>query len=155
MNVFLDKIYIKLRDKNNGIGTPEFRLPIGIVGAFTLPLFVALYGWAAQIHLSLPLLLFIVGLVGTTLMLVFLPLNAYIVDAFGLYAASGMTAVIVLRCLMSTVLPLATDPLVKRFGWGFGATILAGLGLVLAPIPVFMFRYGSRWRQLSSYTKDE
>jgi hypothetical protein len=155
MNVLLDKIYIQLRDRHAGIGAPEFRLPIGIVGAFTLPLAMALYGWAAQIHLPLPFLLFIVGLMGTGLMLVYLPLNAYVVDAFGLYAASGMTAIIVTRCLMSTLLPLATAPLVRKFDWGFGISVLAGIGLVLAPIPILVFRYGSRWRQLSSYTKDE
>ncbi|KAI0432808.1 MFS transporter [Xylaria sp. FL1042] len=155
LNVLLDKIYIKLRDQHKGAGMPEFRLPIGIVGAFVLPLSVAGYGWAAQLRLPLPVLMFAVGVVGTALMLVYLPLNAYVVDAFGLYAASGMTAIIVSRCLMSTVLPLATDPLVRRFGWGLGVSVLGGIGLLLVPIPILVFRYGSRWRQLSRYTKDE
>ncbi|RWA03532.1 hypothetical protein EKO27_g11578 [Xylaria grammica] len=134
---------------------PEFRLPINIIGAFSLPLSVAAYGWVAQMRLPLPVLLFAVGVLGTALMLVYLPLNAYVVDAFGLYAASGMTAIIVTRCLMSTVLPLATDPLVTKFGWGLGVSVLGGIGLVLTPIPILVFRYGSRWRQLSKYTKDE
>ncbi|KAI1367665.1 MFS transporter [Xylaria arbuscula] len=155
LNVLLDKIYIKLRDQHKGVGAPEFRLPVGIVGAFTLPLSIMAYGWASHMRLPLPVLLFAVGLVGTALMLVYLPLNAYVVDAFGLYAASGMTAIIVTRCLMSTALPLATDPLVRRFGWGVGVSVLGGIGLVLVPIPILVFRYGSRWRQLSKYTKDE
>ncbi|GAW10786.1 hypothetical protein ANO14919_001210 [Xylariales sp. No.14919] len=155
LNVSLDKIYIKLRDQHKGAGAPEFRLPINIIGAFSLPLSVAAYGWVAQMRLPLPVLLFAVGVLGTALMLVYLPLNAYVVDAFGLYAASGMTAIIVTRCLMSTVLPLATDPLVTKFGWGLGVSVLGGIGLVLTPIPILVFRYGSRWRQLSKYTKDE
>ncbi|KAI0469559.1 MFS transporter [Xylaria cf. heliscus] len=155
LNVFLDKIYIKLRERNKGVGTPEFRLPIVIVGAFCLPLSLIAYGWASQLRLPLPVLMFAVGLMGTTLILVYLPLNAYVVDAFGIYAASGMTAIIVTRCLMSTLLPLATDPLVKRFDWGLGVSILGGIGLLLTPIPVLVFRYGARWRQLSTYTKDE
>ena len=155
LNVLLDKIYIKLRDQHKGVEAPEFRLPVLIVGAFALPLSVVAYGWASQMRLPLPVLLFAVGLVGTGLMLAYLPLNAFVVDAFGLYAASGMTAIIVTRCLMSTVLPLATDPLVQRFGWGVGLSALGGIGLVLVPIPILVFRYGSRWRQLSKYTKDE
>ncbi|KAI0813998.1 MFS transporter [Xylaria sp. FL0064] len=155
LNVLLDKIYIKLRDQHKGAGIPEFRLPIGIIGAFILPLSIAAYGWAAQMRLPLPVLLFAVAVMGNALMLVYLPLNAYVVDAFGLYAASGMTAIIVSRCLMSTVLPLATDPLVRRFGWGLGISVLGSIGLFLVPIPVLVFRYGSRWRQLSKYTKDE
>ncbi|KAI0447642.1 MFS transporter [Xylaria telfairii] len=155
LNRFLDKIYVNLRERNKGVGKPEFRLPISVFGAFSFPLSVIAYGWAAQLRLPLPVLMFAVGLFGSTLMLVYLPLNAYVVDAFGIYAASGMTAIIVTRCLMSTLLPLATDPLVRRFDWGLGVTILGGLGLVLAPIPVLVFRYGARWRQLSTYTKDE
>ncbi|KAI1420810.1 MFS transporter [Xylaria sp. FL1777] len=154
MNVLLDKIYIKLRERHKGAGAPEFRLPLSIVGAILLPFSVAAYGWAAQMRLPWPALLFTVGAMGTTMMFVYLPLNAYIVDAFGLYAASGMTAIIVARCLMSTVLPLATDPLVRRFDWGPGVSILAGMGLVFVPIPILVFRYGYRWRQLSRYTKD-
>ncbi|KAI1300633.1 MFS transporter [Xylaria venustula] len=155
LNVLLDRIYIKLREQHKGTGAPEFRLPVGIVGAFVLPLSLAAYGWASQMRLPLPVLLFVVGVLGTALILVYLPLNAYVVDAFGLYAASGMTAIIVTRCLMSTLLPLATDPLVRKFGWGPGVSILGGIGLLIAPIPIFVFRYGSRWRQLSKYTKDD
>ncbi|KAJ2974100.1 hypothetical protein NUW58_g8764 [Xylaria curta] len=153
-NTFLDKIYVKLREKSKGAGAPEFRLPILIAGAYCLPLSVILYGWTSQLLLPLPFLLFVVGLYGTTLTLVYLPLNAYVVDALGIYAASGMTAIIVSRCLMSTLLPLATDPLVRKFDWGVGVSILGGTGLVIAPIPILVFRYGARWRQLSTYTRD-
>jgi hypothetical protein len=155
MNVLLDSIYIKLRDRHNGVGAAEFRLPISVIGAFGLPLIIALYGWGAQVVFPLPLFLLVTGSMGFALMLVYLPLNAYVVDAFGIYAASGMTAIIVTRCLMSTILPLATDPLVRKFNWGLGVFVLAAIGLALAPIPVLVFRYGSRWRQFSSYTKDE
>ncbi|KAI0541533.1 MFS transporter [Xylaria digitata] len=155
LNILLDKIYVKLRDQHKGAGAPEYRLPIAIFGAFGLPLMICAYGWVSQMRLPLPVLLSVVGVLGGALMFVYLPLNAYVVDAFGLYAASGMTAIIVTRCLMSTVLPLATDPLVTRLGWGLGISVLGGIGLVLTPIPVLVFRYGSRWRQLSKYTKDE
>ncbi|KAI0404624.1 MFS transporter [Xylaria palmicola] len=154
LNALLDKLYIKLREQHKGVGAPEFRLPLAIAGAFSLPLSVMAYGWASQLRLSLPALMFVVGLFGSSLILVYLPLNAYVVDACGVYAASGMTAIIVSRCLMSTLLPLATDPLVRRFDWGLGISILGVIGLVLSPIPILVFRYGSRWRQRSTYTKD-
>lgn len=155
MNRLLDKIYIRLRERNRGVGAAEYRLPMVIVGAFTLPLSIAAYGWAAQLHLPVSVLLFVVGLLGASQMLVYLPLNAYVVDACGLYAASGMTAIIVLRCLMSTIFPLATEPLADRLGWGLGVSVLAGIGLVLSPIPILVFKFGTRWRQRSSYTKDD
>ncbi|KAI0017392.1 MFS transporter [Xylariomycetidae sp. FL0641] len=154
LNFALDKIYVKLRDRNHGVGKPEYRLPLVIVGAFTMPFVNAAYGWAAQAKVPLPLLLFIVGLMGASMLLGFLPVTAYVVDALGLYAASGMTALIVTRCLMGTFLPLVAAPLVERFGWGWGFTFLGAICLVLAPIPVLIFRYGSAWRQRSKYTRD-
>ncbi|KAI2606576.1 MFS general substrate transporter [Hypoxylon sp. NC1633] len=154
-NQALDRIYIKLRDSNKGDGRPEYRLPLVIIGGFTLPVIFALYGWAAQSHLPVPVLLLSVVAIGATLMLGFLPLYAYVVDAFGLYSASAMTAVIVIRCLAGTFLPLATGPLVDRFGYGIGLSILGAASLVIAPIPVLVLRYGHKWRQRSKYTRDD
>lgn len=154
-NSTLDRIYIKLRDANKGNGQPEYRLPLVIIGGFTLPLVVAWYGWAAQCHASIAWLLLSVSVIGFCLMLGFLPLYAYVVDAFGLYAASAMTAVIVMRCLAGTFLPLATGLLVDRFGHGIGLSAIGVASLLLAPIPVLVLRYGAKWRQGSKYTRDE
>jgi hypothetical protein len=79
----------------------------------------------------------------------------YVVDAFGRFSASAMTGLIVTRCLMGTFLPLTVQPLVERFGYGFGLSIIAAASLCLAPIPVLVSRYGSKWRQRSKYTKDD
>jgi MFS family permease len=155
-NLLLDRIYIRLRDSHGTPGSegqPEHRLPLVIVGAFTMPFVVACYGWIPALHLPLPLLLVCVGLLGTTLLLGFLPLFTYVVDAFQLYSASAVTAVIVMRCLIATFLPLVSEPLVRTLGWGWGFTVLAGVSLCCAPIPVFVFSYGSRWRQRSIYTR--
>ena len=151
-NVYLDKIYIKLRAANGGIGQPEFRLPLVIFGSFSLPMAVAIYGWVSEKRLPLPVLLVSVGLLGFTLMLGYLPVMAYVVDALGIYSASGMTAMIVTRCLMGTFFPLAADPLVKKLGYGWGFTVLGGISIALAPIPMLLYRYGTKWRQRSSYT---
>ena len=134
---------------------PEYRLPLAILGAFTMPFLIMAFGWIAEFHLPLPLLLFTIALIGNTTMLGFLPVTSYVVDASKLYAASAMTALIVTRCLMGTFLPLTTAPLVSKFGYGWAFTMLGGASLILAPIPVFVFRYGAKWRQKSKYTKDD
>lgn len=155
-NQTLDRIYIRLRDTHGkGVGHPEYRLPLVIAGGFLLPLVVAMYGWTAEAQLPLPVMLVSVALMGASLMLGFLPLTAYIVDAFGMYSASAMTAVIVTRCLVGTFLPLLTEPLVERIGYGLAFTVLAALSLSLAPIPVFIMRYGQKWRQNSTYTRQD
>ena len=154
-NRTLDRIYVRMRDARKGVGQPEFRLPLCVAGAFTLPFAVAAYGWAAELVLPLPVLLGSVSVMATTLMLAMIPLMSYVVDAFGLYSASAMTGVIVTRCLMSTFLPLSTTPLIDRLGYGWAFTIFGGFVLALAPITVLVFRYGHRWRQGSVYTRDQ
>lgn len=153
-NQTLDRIYIKLRETYKGPGLPEYRLPLVIGGAAVFPLIVLLYGWAADLILPLWVMLVSVGLIGFVLLLGFLPVMAYVVDAFGLYSASAMTALIVTRCLMGTFLPLATEPLVGLFGYGIAFTILAAITFCLCPIPVLIYRYGERWRQRSRYSKE-
>ncbi|KAK8029782.1 major facilitator superfamily transporter [Apiospora rasikravindrae] len=152
-NALLDRIYIKLRDANNGIGMPEYRLPIIIVGAFALPITFTAYGWAAELRLPLSVVLTSSGVFGFAMNFAFMPVFTFVVDAFGLYSASAITAMIVTRCVAATFLPLAAVELIKRLGAGFGCTVLGVVGLAFAPIPVAIFFYGPAWRQHSKYTK--
>lgn len=153
-NVYLDKVYVKLRNMHQGVGQPEYRLPFIILGSILFPIPVLLYGWATQWHLHVAVLLSAVVLLGVFLMLSFLPLMAYVVDAFGIYSASAVSAVIVTRCLMGTFVPLATEPLVSEFGYGWGFTVFAAISVAFIPIPISIFRYGYKWRQMSKYTRD-
>ncbi|KAF2418676.1 MFS general substrate transporter [Tothia fuscella] len=153
-NSFLDKIYVKMRDANNGKAKPEFRMPLVIISAFTLPAAIILMGWTAQNHWPVAILLISVGLLGHCLLIGMVPLVAYVVDATGLYSASALTAVLITRCLMGTFLPLVVPPLVDRLGWGYGFVVLAGVCLAVAPIPLVIMRYGEVWRQRSEYTND-
>lgn len=153
-NTLLDKIYVRLADPVTGKSAPENRLPLIIVGAFALPCSVVLYGWTAELHLPVAVLLLAVVLLGFCVLLGIVPVMAYVVDAFNLYAASATTAVLITRCLMGTFLPLVTEPLTDAIGYGLGFTVLAGACLVLAPVPLLIMRYGAKWRQRSEYTRD-
>lgn len=133
---------------------PENRLPLVIIGAVLLPFIIAFYGWSAQLTLPLPYMLTSVALLGFSIILPIVPLMAYVVDAFGAYAASSLTAVLISRCLMGTFLPLVTAPLTERLGWWWGFVVLAAGTAVLAPVPVVVFWRGERWRGWSRYTAD-
>lgn len=153
INGMLDKIYVRLRE-SNGTGQPEYRLPLVIAGSILFPLSVLLYGWSAQLHLHVTVLLISVGLMGAFLMLSFVPLMAYVVDAFGIYSASSITALIVTRCLMGTFLPISAQPVIAKLGYGWGLSIFAAVSVVMVSIPISVFRYGQKWRQSSKYTRD-
>ncbi|KAH6647749.1 MFS transporter [Truncatella angustata] len=155
LNNTLDKVYVELRKRNKGLEAPEYRLPFVILGAIALPLAIAFYGWVPQLHLPLWVMILAIVIFGAAMQFAFLPVLTYIVDASGIYSASSLTALIVTRCLMGTFLPLLTTPLVESFGYGWGFTILAAMMLSLAPIPIFLYRYGQKWRQSCKYTKDQ
>jgi hypothetical protein len=96
-----------------------------------------------------------VVLFGIFVIMSMVPVMAYVVDAFNLYSASAITALLITRCLMGTFLPLVTAPLTDKIGYGLGFTVLSAACVVLAPIPFLIWRYGGHWRQSSDFTKDE
>ncbi|KAF8857429.1 MFS general substrate transporter [Acephala macrosclerotiorum] len=153
-NLFLDRIYIML-GKSNGGTQPEYRLPFMIGAAVVLPVVVALYGWVPYAQWPVYLLLLAVGLVGFILIMISIPLSSYVVDAFGLYSASAMTMILLVRCLAGTLLPLAIPPLTDAVGLGYGFLLLAGVCLMTMPLPIIIMRYGSSWRQKSVYTRND
>ncbi|OAA59950.1 Major facilitator superfamily transporter [Cordyceps fumosorosea ARSEF 2679] len=152
---WLDAIYIKLRDNNNGVGLPEFRLPIAIFGAITIVPGVALYGWCAEYNWNIYVFLISCVWVRMSLIMSFAPLTAYVVDACGLYSASALTAVIVIRCLAGAFLPLAIDKLVNEMGYGWGFTAYALATLAVVSVPIGLFYKGESWRRNSEYTMVE
>ncbi|CAG8132891.1 unnamed protein product [Penicillium olsonii] len=150
----LDKIYIKLRSMNGGKDLPEYRLPLSIVGGLMLPPAIILYGWCAEYGLPLFVFLFTVMWLRTSIMLATSPLTAYVVDACGVYSASAMAGFISARCLTSAFLPLSTSHLTGRLGYSGGFSVLGGLSLAFASIPVLIYRNGEQWRQRSWYTSN-
>lgn len=154
-NFVSDRLYVKLEQQRGGKFYPEGRLPLSIFGAFTIPLVVLLYGWAPQLEWPVWVLLGSVVLIGLVVVLSIVPMMTYVTDAFGIYSASALTAVLILRCLAGSFLPLAVPPLTDKIGYGLGFTVMAAACLVTAPIPALVMRYGPHWRQHSSYTKDD
>lgn len=154
-NRSVDRIYVHLTKANGGVGQPEYRLPLMILAAVLAPFGLLLYGWSAEFGLPLWVFLFSFSSMGMILLMAFLPLSAYVVDAFGPYAASAMTGLIVLRCLMGSLLPLSTTPLVENYGFGRAFSVISLVSAVLAPIPVVIMIYGQKLRQLSKYTRND
>lgn len=154
-NIFSDKLYILLGKKSVSGPLPEFRLPLMIVGAAIMPFVAALYGWTPYAQWPVVFLLLATALLGMVMMLIWVPLSLYVVDAFGLYSASAMTMVLVVRCLGGTLLPLGIPPLTDKLGLGPGFLVLAAGAVVLLPVPVALMRYGGAWRGKSKYSRGE
>ncbi|KAF2671612.1 MFS general substrate transporter [Microthyrium microscopicum] len=142
-----DAKVIKLTKQNNNVFEPEMRLPATIYFAIWIPISLFWYGWSVDKHTHwivpiLGMFPFGFGMLG-----IFLPCQTYLVDAFTEYSAS---AVAVSRASMSIVgafLPLAGPPLYKALGYGLGNSVLGLVSLVMAPIPILLYKYGGYIRR--------
>ena len=78
-------------------------------------------------------------------------ISTYLVDAFGIFAASAVAASTVLRSLGGAVLPLAGGKMFAALGLGWGSSLLAFIALVMIPVPIIFFRYGERIREMKFF----
>jgi len=127
---------------------PEDRIPMVIVvpAALCLPAGLFLYGWTTQykIHWIVPMIGMCI--VGFGLLIIFMAMQTYLVDAFTRYAASAIAANTVLRSLLGGLLPLCGLKMYDKLGLGWGNSLLGFLALALVPIPALFAIYGERIR---------
>ncbi|MCJ1319517.1 hypothetical protein MMC15_004853 [Xylographa vitiligo] len=112
-----DPIYCRLKAKNNGIGKPEYRIPLMIPGALIL-IGLFWYGWSAQaqIHWIMPDIGVAIFGVGSILCL---QCNlTYIIDSYRRYASSGLAAVVVLRSIAGFVFPMFAPYMYSTLDYG-------------------------------------
>ncbi|KAI1765467.1 major facilitator superfamily domain-containing protein [Hypoxylon sp. FL1150] len=142
-----DRTVVRLTKANKGVFKPEFRLTIMIWYSFLCPLAFFWYGWSVQLraHWIVPIL----GLfpLGFGVIGVFMPTQAYIIDAYPSYAASGIAAFTVLRSVIAAFLPLCGSVLYKNLGNGWGNSVLGFIGVVMIPVPIFIYKFGARLRE--------
>ena len=125
---------------------PEHRLPPILLGSASIPIGLLIYGWTAEqkVFWLVPILGTV--FVGLGLILTFMPVMMYLVEAYGIYAASATAANTVFRSLGGTFLPLAGKPLYDALGQGWGNTLLAGLALMGLPASWAIIKYGEAIR---------
>jgi len=150
----LDKVYVYLKNKNGGIGKPEFRLPAMFVGTLVFPIGLLITGWTVQAHTHWIAPDIGIALVGVGVILSFQCIQTYIVDAFTLHAASAMAAASCLRSLAGCGFPLFAPVMYSALGFGKGDTILAVVAIVIGcPAPFVFWRFGERIRNASRYAQ--
>ncbi|PYH96558.1 synaptic vesicle transporter [Aspergillus ellipticus CBS 707.79] len=149
---FIDRIYVRLKAKNGGVGQPEFRTPTMVIGAFMVTTGFFWYGWSVQghVHWIMPdigIAIFSAGAMGCLQ-----GMQTYVVDSYTTYAASAMAACALLRSLAGFAFPLFAPYMYQRLGYGWGASVLAfisiGFGL---PAPFIFWKFGPKLRAMSKF----
>lgn len=152
---WVDWQYNRLKERNNGVGEPEHKLPLLISTGILMPAGLLLYGWTAQYHLHwiLPDLGMFILSWGTRFTLFLCPL--YLADAVSVYTASASSAGIMFRGAFAFTFPLFAPSMYDHLGYGWGNSILAMITFVVGiTAPLLLIRYGASLRERSSAARE-
>jgi hypothetical protein len=132
--------------KNDGKMKPESRMVLSMCTVPLIPIGFLVYGWTAEykVHWIVPQIGTV--LIGTGLIISGMGNNMYLIDTFGLYAASAIAANTVLRSVFGATFPLFGLNMYDAIGLGWGNTLLASVTLAVCLIPWSLFFFGERIR---------
>jgi hypothetical protein len=88
------------------------------------------------------------------MVLVFLSIMNYLIDAYLIYAASALAANSVLRSLFGAAFPLFTSDMYKNLGIHWASSVPAFLSLACLPFPYLFYKYGPAIRQRCKYAAE-
>lgn len=133
---------------------PEERLLIVCVAAPCLVISFFWIGWTHYKSISFWSPMIGGSLLGFAILLVFLGLFNYIVDAYLAKAASGLAGNTVVRSAFGAGFPLFTAQMFKKLGVSWACSLLGFLALLLLPIPFVLVKYGPKIRAMSKHAAD-
>lgn len=149
-----NKKYVR-KYNEKGFLPPEARLPSAIAGALLMPIGLIWFAWTctpASIHWIVPMLATVPFSAG--MVLVFLAVQNYLVDAYLPTAACVIAAATVIRSLVGVILPLFTTDMYTALGTNWAGTLIACLGFVFVPVPLILIKYGRRIRRMTKYGRE-
>ena len=152
----LDAFHRHLRDRHDTGAAPEpehripFVFPAQVVGFVGL----LVYGWSAQYHvhwIAVDIGMFVAC---AGLQMAGMAMQAYLIDAYAEHASSTQAAAQFLQSLTAFLFPLFAPALYKALGYGWGNTLLVGIGFFAGfPLVFSLWKCGLWWRIRSPSTE--
>ncbi|EME85425.1 uncharacterized protein MYCFIDRAFT_186050 [Pseudocercospora fijiensis CIRAD86] len=151
INLANQSFYAKAMAKNNGNAAPEARLPPIFIGGFLFTTGLFWFGWTAdpKYHWSLPTVA--AAFIGAGFNTIFQQCINYLIDVYGRYAASAVSANTFLRSIIACGLPLAAGPMFRNMGVGPATSVLGGISCLGLPLPWLFMKYGLKLRMKSKF----
>ncbi|CAD6592895.1 MAG: hypothetical protein ASARMPRED_006777 [Alectoria sarmentosa] len=144
--------YMRIVDQNGGKPVPEARLPPMLVGGLLFAIGLFWFGWTAAPQFSWVLPTVAAAFIGAGFNVIFQQCINFLVDTYGLYAASAVSANTFLRSLLASAFPLVAKPMFNHLGVGPAMSILGGIACLALPVPLIFMKYGLRLRKMSKFT---
>ncbi|WPH04826.1 Hypothetical protein R9X50_00772300 [Acrodontium crateriforme] len=131
---------------------PEFRLWIAMLGgAIAIPVSLFWMGWTSSPDISIWSPLAASVLFGYGILTVFIASYQYIIDSYEGFAASALASVTLIRYVAAGGMTIVGIPMYRNLGVHYTLTILASLGVALAPLPYLFYKFGPWIRAKSKY----
>ncbi|KAF4632517.1 hypothetical protein G7Y89_g5602 [Cudoniella acicularis] len=143
--------YARISDAAHGKPVPEARLAPMAIGGFLFAIGLFWFGWTAtpKIHWISPVLATV--FIGAGFNVIFQQCINFLVDTYGLYAASAVSANTFLRSVLAAGLPLAAKPMFHNMGVGPAMSVLGGVAVIAIPVPFIFMKYGLILRRMSKF----
>lgn len=153
-SIWDNKRYVKVEEASDGFAPPEARLPPCMMASFAIPIGLFWFAWT-----NYPSIHWIVSIIagapfGFGVVLVFLSIMNYLIDAYTIYAASVLAANAVLRSLFGAAFPLFTTYMYDNLGIHWASSIPAFLALACVPFPILFYKYGPKIRESCKYSAE-
>ncbi|KAL9595965.1 MAG: hypothetical protein Q9219_006125 [cf. Caloplaca sp. 3 TL-2023] len=132
---------------------PEARLPPCMIGSLCLPVGLFVFAWTNYPHMHWIISVIFTAPFGFGMVVLFLSVLNYLIDAYTIYAASVLAANSVLRSLFGAVFPLFTTYMYDGLGIHWASSIPAFLALACVPFPFLLYKYGSAIRMRCTYAR--
>lgn len=151
-SIWDNKRYIRaIENSPSGFAPPEARLPPALIGSVCMPIGMFWFAWT-----NYPSIHWIVSIIGTApfgfgMVLVFLSVMNYLIDAYVIYAASVLAANAVMRSCFGAAFPLFTTYMYDALGIHWASSIPAFLALACVPFPFLFYKYGPAVRKRCQY----
>ena len=141
-----------VQTKGNGVAEPEFRLPVAMVGSICLP--IGMFWFAFTTYRSVPWIVPILGTVvfGFGISYIFTAVFTYTTHAYRPVAASAMAANSFCRSAWAASFPLFAKQMYDGMTPQGASALLAGLNVLMIPVPFVFYKYGKRIRAKSKFT---
>lgn len=138
------------KDPETGKPYPEAMVSVVCIASILIPAGEIWFAWTCtpNVHWIVPILAGIPFGMGNGG--VFIYASNYLVQSYGIYAASALAGNAVLRSIMGATLPLAGPSLYATLGAHWAGFLLGMLEVLCIPIPFVFYRYGHKIRERST-----
>lgn len=147
--------FIRHLNANNGKPVPEARLPVMMVGSFSVPIGLFIFAWTSHVGTLWVGSMFGAAMMGVGFFCIFQGSTNYLVDTFqgAGVSASAIAANTLVRNSFAGSFPLFTEYMFHAMGVDWAESLLGFVALALIPIPIVFYVFGKRIRLRGEWSR--